>query len=101
MRRSAGMVRYAGEAAEMVEDDTKSSKPRVVDIDAGAAAVLRAWKAERGGMAFALAKPDALVFGHIEGGLPQRRARLPSVRPRCGALPGGTRRRGGARDPLA
>jgi integrase len=61
------MVRYAGEGAEMVEDDTKSSKPRVVDIYADTVAVLRAWKAERGSMALALAKPDALVFGTIEG----------------------------------
>jgi integrase len=28
VRRSAGMVREFGEGAEMVEDDTKSSKPR-------------------------------------------------------------------------
>ena len=67
VRRSAGIVRYAGEGAEMVEDDTKSSKPRVVDLDADTAAVLRAWKAERGSMALALAKADALVFGTIEG----------------------------------
>jgi integrase len=67
VRRSAGMVRYAGEGAEMVEDDTKSSKPRVVDLDADTVAVLRAWKAERGSMALALAKPGALAFGTIEG----------------------------------
>jgi integrase len=68
VRRSAGMVRYAGQGAEMVEDDTKSSKPRVVDIDADTAAVLRTWKAERGSMALALAKPGALAFGTTEGG---------------------------------
>jgi integrase len=67
VRRSAGMVRYAGEGAEMVEDDTKSSKPRVVDLDVDTVAVLRALKAERGSMALALAKPPALVFGAIEG----------------------------------
>jgi integrase len=67
VRRNAGMVRYAGEGAEMVEDDTKSSKPRVVDLDADTTAVLRAWKAERGSMALTLAKPDALAFGTIEG----------------------------------
>lgn len=67
VRQSAGMVRYAGEGAEMVEDDTKSSKPRVVDLDADTVTVLRALKAERGSMALALAKPGALVFGTIEG----------------------------------
>ena len=48
IRRSAGMVRIAGEGADVVEGDTKSGKPRVVDLDDGAAAVLRAWKRERG-----------------------------------------------------
>jgi integrase len=67
VRRNAGMVRYAGEGAEMVEDDTKSSKPRVVDLDEDTVAVLRAWKAERGSMALTLARPAALVFGTIEG----------------------------------
>jgi integrase len=67
VRRSAGMVKYLGERAEMVEDDTKSSKPRVVDLDADTVALLRAWKAERGSIALPLAKPGALVFGDLEG----------------------------------
>ena len=48
LRRSAGIVRYAGEGAEMVEDDTKSSKPRVIDLDADTVALLRAWRKQRG-----------------------------------------------------
>lgn len=67
IRRSAGMVRVAGEGAEMVEDDTKAGKPRVIDLDAGTAAVLRAWRKQRGTMALQLARDDALVFGDIEG----------------------------------
>jgi integrase len=67
VRRSAGMVRVAGEGAEVREGDTKSGKPRVVDLDDGATAVLRAWKRERGSMALQLVKPDALVFGDLEG----------------------------------
>jgi integrase len=39
----------------------------VVDLNDDAAAVLRAWKRERGAMAFHLATADALVFGDIEG----------------------------------
>lgn len=39
----------------------------MVDHDADTVAVLRAWKAERSGMALALAKPGALAFGTIEG----------------------------------
>ncbi len=33
VRRSAGMVRVKGEGAEMVESSTKTSKPRVIDLD--------------------------------------------------------------------
>ena len=68
IRRSAGIVRIAGEGAEMVEDDTKSSKPRVVDLDPGTVAVLKAWRKQRGSMALQLARDNALVFGDIEGG---------------------------------
>ena len=68
VRRSAGMVRNAGEGAAVTEGDTKSGKPRVVDLDAATTAVLRSWKAARGSMALPLARPAALVFGDIEGG---------------------------------
>ncbi len=68
IRRSAGMIRVAGEGAEVVEGDTKSGKPRLVDLDPGTAAVLRARKRERGALALRLARDDALVFGDIEGG---------------------------------
>jgi integrase len=67
IRRSAGMVRVAGEGADVVEGDTKSGKPRVVDLDDGAVAVLRAWKRDRGSMALQLVTADSLVFGDIEG----------------------------------
>jgi integrase len=67
IRRSAGIVREFGEGAEMVEDDTKSSKPRVADLDQGTVAVWKAWKRQRGEMHLSLARPDALVFGDIEG----------------------------------
>jgi integrase len=68
VRRSAGMVRTAGEGAEMVEGDTKSGKPRVVDLDAATVAVLRAWRAQRGSAHLSLARDSALVFGDLEGG---------------------------------
>jgi integrase len=66
VRRSAGMVRNAGEGAEMVEDDTKSGKPRVIDIDPATAEVIRDWKRERGSLSLTLARPAALVFGDLE-----------------------------------
>ena len=67
IRRSAGMVRNAGESAEVAEGDTKSGKPRVVDLDAATVAVLRAHRKDRGGLALQLVRDDALVFGDIEG----------------------------------
>jgi integrase len=72
MRRSAGVVRNRGEAPVIVEGDTKSGKPRVVDLDAATVTLLRAYRRERGAMALQLARDDALVFGDHEG-----RARYP------------------------
>jgi hypothetical protein len=62
-----GHGRVAGEGAEVREGDTKSGKPRVVDLDDGAAAVLRGRKRERGALALHLVTPGAIVFGDIEG----------------------------------
>jgi integrase len=67
IRRSAGMVRDRGAAPVMVEGDTKSGKPRVVDVDAATVAVLRAHRRERGAMALQLAHAGALVFADEEG----------------------------------
>jgi integrase len=67
IRRSAGMVRNAGEGAEVREGYTKSGKPRVVDLDDDAAAVLRSHRKARGSMALQLITPDSLVFGDLEG----------------------------------
>jgi integrase len=67
IRRSAGMVRVTGESAEVTEGDTKSGKPRVVDIDAATVAVLRAHRKAHGGMALQLARDDALVFADRKG----------------------------------
>ncbi len=67
IRRSAGMVRVAGESAEVTEGGTKSGEPRVVDLDPATVAVLRAHRKARGGMALQLARDDALVFADHEG----------------------------------
>lgn len=67
IRRSAGVVRNRGEAAELVEGDTKSGKPRVADLDAATVGVLRAYRNERGSVALQLARDDALVFADHEG----------------------------------
>jgi integrase len=67
VRRSAGMVRNAGESASVVEGDTKSGKPRVIDLDEDAVSVLRAHRKARGAMALQLVASGALVFGDLEG----------------------------------
>jgi integrase len=67
VRRSAGMVRNFGEGADIREGDTKSGKPRVIDLDPDPVAVLRALRKARGMLALQLARDDALVFGDVEG----------------------------------
>jgi integrase len=67
VRRSSGIVREAGVGAEIVEGDTKSHKPRVIDLDPETIAILARHKRERGEMALQLARPDALIFGDPEG----------------------------------
>ena len=67
IRRSAGMVRVAGESAEVTEGGAKSGEPRVVDLDPATVAVLRAHRKARGGMALQLARDDPLVFADQEG----------------------------------
>jgi integrase len=67
VRRSVGVVRVKGEPGYLREGKTKTCKPRVVDLDPAAVAVLRAWKRERGALALQLARNDAVVFGDHEG----------------------------------
>jgi integrase len=67
IRRSVGLIRVKGEKVRIQEGDTKTNKPRVVDIDDVTVAKLRALKRERGGLALLLARDDALVFGDAEG----------------------------------
>jgi integrase len=66
IRRSAGMIRNAGEGAGVVEGPTKTDKPRLIDLDAPTVAVLRAHKRDRGTMHLSLARDDSLVFGDHE-----------------------------------
>jgi integrase len=68
VRRSAGIVRNAGQGAEVIEGSTKTAKPRLIDIDPGTVAVLEGWKRSRGSLNLILARDDALVFGDASGG---------------------------------
>jgi integrase len=66
--RSVGVVRNAGEGAQIHEAAPKTDRSRrVIDIDPATVAVLRAWKRERGELSLVLARPAALVFSDHEG----------------------------------
>ena len=67
VRRSAGVVRVKGQGSAIRVSTTKNKQSRVVDIDPATAALLRAWKRERGSLALALARDDSLVLGDLEG----------------------------------
>jgi integrase len=67
VRRSAVPVREHGKRQDIKEGPPKSGKPRVVSIDPATVALLKAHKRERGELALALARPDALVFGDPDG----------------------------------
>jgi integrase len=69
IRQSVGLVRNKGEGGRIVEGSPKTERSRrVIDIDPSTVAVLRAWKKERGSLALALARDEAVVFGTIECG---------------------------------
>jgi integrase len=67
VRRSVGVIKVKGQPNQIKEGDTKTCKPRVVDLDPATVAVLREWKRERLSMSLQLVKADALVFGNHEG----------------------------------
>lgn len=67
VRRSVGVIKHKGRPRELREGATKTARPRVIDIDPGTAAVLRAWKRDRGLMALQLVQENALVFGNHQG----------------------------------
>jgi integrase len=67
VRRSAGMVKVKGVRGVTTSGDTKTGRARVVDLDPGTVAVLRAHKAARRALHLDLARDAALVFGDEHG----------------------------------
>lgn len=67
VRRSVGVVKVKGQPSQVLEGPTKSSRPRVIDLDPDTVALLKAWRVERGELALQLARHDALIFGTLEG----------------------------------
>jgi integrase len=67
VRRSVGVIKHKGQPRQVKEGDTKTARPRVVDLDPATVAILRAWKRARGSLALQLAQDKALAFGNHEG----------------------------------
>ena len=59
--------RTRGRGEELVEGATKTGQSRVVDLDAGTVAALRAYRAVRGSVALDLVRDTALVLGTLDG----------------------------------
>jgi integrase len=68
VRRSVGVVKDKGQGEKLVEGATKTGQSRVVDLDAGTVAALRAYRSVRGVLALDLVRDTALVLGTLDGG---------------------------------
>jgi len=67
VRRSVVVVKDKGAGQRLVEGPTKTRQARVVDLDAGTVAALRAYRAVRGGLALDLVRETALVLSNLDG----------------------------------
>jgi integrase len=67
VRRSVGVVKDKGQGEQLVEGVTTTGQSRVVDLDAGTIAALRAYRAVRGSVALVLVRDTALVLGTLDG----------------------------------
>jgi hypothetical protein len=67
VRRSVGVVNGKGAGVQLVEGPTKTGRSRVVDLDAGTVAALRAYRAARELLALDLVRDSALVLGNLDG----------------------------------
>ena len=67
IRRSVGVVKTKGAGERLVEGPTKTGRSRVVDLDSGTVAALRAYRAARGLLALDLVRDSALVLSNFDG----------------------------------
>lgn len=67
VRRSVGVVKTKGAGEQLIEGPTKTGQARVVDLDAGTVAALRAYRAARGLLALDLVRDSALVLSDLDG----------------------------------
>ena len=67
VRRSVGVVKTKGAGERLVEGPTKTGRSRVVDLDSGTVAALRAYRAARELLAPDLVRDSALVLSNLDG----------------------------------
>jgi integrase len=67
VRRAATLVKVKGEGERIIVGKPKGGKSRVVDLDPGTLAVLRARRAFLATVSLVLARDDALVLGTLDG----------------------------------
>lgn len=67
VRRSVGVVKNKGAGEQLTEGPTKTGQSRVVDLDAGTVASLRAYRAARGSLALELVRDSTLVLSNLDG----------------------------------
>ncbi len=60
------MVKAKGAGEQLIQGPTKTGRSRVVDLDAGTVAALRAYRAARGGLAEDLVRDSALVLSNLD-----------------------------------
>ena len=68
VRRSVGVIKAPGMGEELVEGPTKTGQSRVVDLDSGTVAALRAYRASREALSAELARATGLVLGSLDAG---------------------------------
>ena len=66
VRRSGGVVKATGAGEQLVEGPTKTGRSRVVDLDSGTVAALRAYRAARGRLALDLVRDSAPVLSNLD-----------------------------------
>jgi integrase len=67
VRRSVGVVKTKGAGEQLIEGPTKTGRARVVDLDPGTVAALRAYRAARGLLALDFVRDSALVLSKLDG----------------------------------
>src|SRR4051812_37212797 len=67
VRRSVGVLKIKGAGEQLLEGPTKTGRSRVVDLDLGTVAALRAYRSARGLLALELVRDSALVLRNLDG----------------------------------